>query len=263
MKRFATFWLALACALPAYAQSRGVIGKAGVWVKGTGQGIVAYRAVAKGSSVDISCDVGQTEDHSATGISLEIAGAAFIPNAQVRFAVDGKAITIPSNQSGGVSSDGCPECARKFAQLWPMLREGRRLEITGPDGKSAAFPLEGLSQLMPAKPCAAGTGKAAQRTGLAGGWIFIAKNTRFPDACEGDSGITYKADGTYEMLEESGRWRLKGDRLTETPTKAHEAAPQPGSVKVGQSFTSRLQWQRPDTFTKTFPGYKVTLRRCP
>ena len=116
--------------------------------------------------------------------------------------------------------------------------------------------------VMPAKPCAAGTGKATQRSRLAGTWIFIKSKTRFPDACQGDTGITYEADGTYQLLEESGTWRLKGDRLTETPTEAHEGA-QPGSVKIGEPFTSRLQWQGPDTFTKTHPGGKITLRRCP
>jgi hypothetical protein len=261
MKRLAAFVLAFVC-LPAFAQSTRMIGKAGVWVKVDGQGFVTYRTADGGSFINISCDVAHSEDQSATGITLEIAGKLLPAQTQVRFTVDGKAISIPSDRSGGVSGRDCPECVGKFAQLWSMLREGRRLEVTSSDGRSAAFPLRGLSELMPAKSCAAGTGKAAQRNRLAGTWIFIKSKTRFPDACQGDTGITYEADGTYQLLEESGTWRLKADQLTETPTESHEGA-QPGSVKIGEPFTSRLQWQGPDTFTKIFPGGKITLRRCP
>jgi hypothetical protein len=85
----------------------------------------------------------------------------------------------------------------------------------------------------------------------------------FPLGCESDIGITYLPNGTYRLLEESGTWRLDGDRLTETPTEAHEAA-QPGTVQIGKPLTSRLQWQGPDTFLKTCPnGEAITFRRCP
>ena len=102
-----------------------------------------------------------------------------------------------------------------------------------------------------------------QRGQLVGAWLAIDPPIRFPDGCEGDTGIYYKPDGTYETLEQSGTWRLDGDRLTETATHAHEAV-EPGAVKIGQSFVSRIRWEGPDEFVKAFANdHSLVLRRCP
>lgn len=46
---------------------------------------------------------------------------------------------------------------------------------------------------------------------LVGGWALAR------DQCQGDSGIVYKADGTYWAGDEFGRWSLSGTTLTYRP----------------------------------------------
>lgn len=141
----------LTLAAPAFAQSPQVIAQAGDWTEVTAGGLRAYSSRSGSSSIEIACDEAMTLDHSATGIAVSM-GRLLPENAELDFIVDGETIAIPGG-SGGVSTRGCPECARKFAQLWPLLRQGSTLKIVASDGRSATFSLRGTAQLMPPEPC--------------------------------------------------------------------------------------------------------------
>lgn len=104
--------------------------------------------------------------------------------------------------------------------------------------------------------------EGARQGSLVGAWAPVT-NIDDPSACAGDTGIRYAADGTYETLHQVGTWRLDGDRLTETPTEATDAA-DPDRVKIGEPITTRVGWQGPDRITITgADGQEMTLRRCP
>ncbi|OHV81789.1 hypothetical protein [Ensifer sp. LCM 4579] len=94
--------VALACA-PALAQSPRVQGKAGHWVKVETAGLAAYENVnnRSGDTISINCDEAQTDDHSNTGISVEIGGKMLPAGSQIIFAVDGESITIAFDRSPG------------------------------------------------------------------------------------------------------------------------------------------------------------------
>lgn len=98
---------------------------------------------------------------------------------------------------------------------------------------------------------------------LIGTWLLIAPDLEFPLACESGLPISYAADGTYALYEESGVWRLDGDVLTETTTAITEAG-DPETSHLGRPFVSRIRWRGPDRFRKRFAGGNVeTFRRCP
>jgi hypothetical protein len=141
------------CLAQSAASQTGGPGRAGDWVSGSGQGYTEYQTKSGRSYISIGCDVGATLDHSGTGISLEIDGKLLPPNSAVTFDVDGQRITIPTGASGGVHTRECEECAHKFYELWPLLRKGRRLQVTSSDGRQVDFSLRGTSQLLPATPC--------------------------------------------------------------------------------------------------------------
>lgn len=140
---------------PVFAQSPGVGGEGGNWREVMAAGLRIYSSIDGSKLIQIVCDEATTLDYSATGISLEIGG--LLPaNSQVNFVVDGETITMPSDKSGGISTDDCPECASKFAQLWSLLRQGSTLEVVASDGRRATFSLRGTARLMPPEPCPAG-----------------------------------------------------------------------------------------------------------
>jgi len=130
------------------------------WRQGEGQGYIEYGSTQGSSFVTISCDVAASDDHSRTGISLEIDGKLLPANSTVRFVVDDQEIAIPSNSSGGIFTANCAECAQKFRQLWNLIRQGRSLEVIASNGARARFSLKGSSRVLPAQPCATGPGAA-------------------------------------------------------------------------------------------------------
>ncbi len=120
-----------------------------------------------------------------------------------------------------------------------------------------------VALLLPA--CAPGpvvsSDASPSREWLIGHWIVSDDGSR--RACQGDTGVRYAADGTYNLLEEVGVWRLEGDRLSETATKATEVAA-PGEVEVGRTVLSRIRRQAPDEMVKTLAEEStLLLLRCP
>jgi hypothetical protein len=86
----------------------------------------------------------------------------------------------------------------------------------------------------------------------------------FPASCASGLPISYDLRGTYSLFDESGTWRLEGDRLSETATEAHEDVIEPTEVQIGVTFVSRIQRRGRDMFRKTFAdGRTETFRRCP
>ncbi len=100
---------------------------------------------------------------------------------------------------------------------------------------------------------------------LAGTWLHVVEAAdRDLIACASGLPIVYAPDGTYALFEESGTWRLEGDRLTETATAAHEDMVAPEEVAIGVPFVSRVERVGPDEMRKTDAGGRTeTLLRCP
>jgi hypothetical protein len=100
---------------------------------------------------------------------------------------------------------------------------------------------------------------------LVGVWAMMeTAGDRDMGHCASGLPISYAPDGTYALFEESGIWRLEGDRLTETATQAHEDVASPEEVQIGRPFTSRLRALGPDAFAKHYAdGSTEIFRRCP
>jgi hypothetical protein len=146
--------LGLLAGIVAQAQSPRAGRSAGAWQEVFAGGFIAYGASGAGGSIEIGCDNAVTLDHSATRISIDMAGGVLPPNAPLRFVVDGQAVSVVSDRAGGLGTGDCVECILAFRQLWPMLRGGSRLEVIAADGRRATFPLDGTSALLPVEPCA-------------------------------------------------------------------------------------------------------------
>lgn len=98
---------------------------------------------------------------------------------------------------------------------------------------------------------------------LAGTWLMIGDPAEHPSGCNSGLPIIYSRDGRYTLFEESGTWRLQGERLTETATEVHDHA-DPSEVALGRPFTSRIERTGRDSLRKTFAdGSKAVFLRCP
>ena len=94
---------------------------------------------------------------------------------------------------------------------------------------------------------------------LVGDWLLIEPDLQFPLACRTDLPISYRADGTYEMLGETGVWRLEGNRLHEGPTLVEDG----DASRVGTITVNRIERRGRDRMLKRFQGGgTATLRRC-
>ena len=106
--------------------------------------------------------------------------------------------------------------------------------------------------------CATTPRDGAAESWLVGTWLMPDDSTPFPLGCESDQPIRYDADGRFAVYEESGTWRLDGDRLTETLTEGGEPA------EIGRPHVSRVERSGPDAFVKSWEaGEPLTFRRCP
>ena len=99
---------------------------------------------------------------------------------------------------------------------------------------------------------------------LIGTWLMMSEGVEHPLACESGLPIAYNANGTYDLFEDSGTWRLDGSRLTEVATRHHDSGGGEGSPELGRPYVSTIQRSGPDAFRKTYAdGTIETFRRCP
>jgi hypothetical protein len=100
---------------------------------------------------------------------------------------------------------------------------------------------------------------------LSGSWLLIKEESdRDLAACASGLPIAYNADGTYTLFEESGTWRLTGDKLVEVATEVHEDVASAEEVALGKEYVSRIERLGPDEMRKLFAdGVTMTLLRCP
>jgi hypothetical protein len=88
-------------------------------------------------------------------------------------------------------------------------------------------------------------------------------DVEFPLACSSGLPIAYNANGTYDLFEDSGTWRLEGERLTEVATQIHDSSGE-DAAQIGRPYVSRIDRTGPDQFRKTYADGSVeTFRRCP
>ncbi len=108
------------------------------------------------------------------------------------------------------------------------------------------------------------TGPRSEASWLVGTWLMMSEDLEFPLACSSGLPIQYDSRGTYHLFDQDGRWRLQGDRLTETAQRLHPTAEPESSSEIGRPYVSRLERQGPDAFRKTFvDGSSELFRRCP
>lgn len=97
---------------------------------------------------------------------------------------------------------------------------------------------------------------------LVGLWLGLQQGVRFPLGCDSGEPVRYSSDGTYTGPGASGTWELQNGRLAEIPRKVDPETGDPAAV--GRRYVSRIVWEGPDRFVRTFPdGARMTFRRCP
>ena len=159
--------------------------EASAWTAGSSQGFTEYATRNGSSHVVVSCDEAASEDHSGTGIGLEVDGRLIPEGSRIMFDVDGRVVEFAADSFGGLSVRNCPACALKFRTIWQLIRQGKMLSVSSSSGSHARFSLAGAGSLLPEAPCAtpfpaepapaeasattAGTGAAAAATGPASG----------------------------------------------------------------------------------------------
>jgi hypothetical protein len=98
---------------------------------------------------------------------------------------------------------------------------------------------------------------------LTGMWLMIEDRSEHPVGCSSGLPISYSRDGRYSLFEESGTWRLAGDRLTETATEVHDGA-DPAEVALDRPQASRIERLGPNAMRKSFAsGLRAIFLRCP
>jgi hypothetical protein len=102
---------------------------------------------------------------------------------------------------------------------------------------------------------------------LAGSWAYAPEPHRAgalqSDACGGDSGVRYRANGTWHdlMPGEEGRWSVRGRTLTERVTHRH--GPHGRRPVKEAAGSARLRWFSPDHVNIEQDGVRLGLLRCP
>lgn len=120
-----------------------------------------------------------------------------------------------------------------------------------------------LSAALLLSACATTAPRPAPGHWLVGTWLMLGEGVEYPLACESGLPIAYNADGTYDLFEDSGTWRLDGSRLTEVATEHHDSGGE-GGPELGRLYVSTIQRSGPDAFRKTYAdGAVETFRRCP
>lgn len=108
------------------------------------------------------------------------------------------------------------------------------------------------------------TAPAAPASWIVGTWLLTEPGVDFPAACASGLPIRYHADGRYSMVEETGTWRLEGDRLITTLRDVTEAGDRANLSRIGQQDVATVQRLGPDTMRTRFAaGGEAILRRCP
>lgn len=98
---------------------------------------------------------------------------------------------------------------------------------------------------------------------LRGTWL----QTASPDdllrgAYNSGTTITYETDGTTSFFEGRGRWRIDGDRLTETFTEVYESGDPKILQDVGRPSTTRVRRVGPDEGAMQVEGKWEPMLRC-
>jgi hypothetical protein len=92
---------------------------------------------------------------------------------------------------------------------------------------------------------------------LVGTWLRTDQGVEYPRLCDTGLPIHYSADGTWQVFEGNGTWRLEGDRLTEvTLDTAADEIPPPATFRIVRAGADEFRRIGSD-------GAVATLRRCP
>lgn len=92
--------------------------------------------------------------------------------------------------------------------------------------------------LFSAEPLAAAT-PMRHPPWMAGTWVWLNPGESFSrEMCNADHNSFYDRNGTYEFLDDTGRWRIENDRLIERVTSTDEGG---SGAKVGDTTTRRFR----------------------
>lgn len=99
---------------------------------------------------------------------------------------------------------------------------------------------------------------------LVGTWLLSADHSDLDRAaCNSGTTHRYKADGTTEFFEGNGRWRLSGDRLSETITEVFpEAGDAESRAAIGRWTSVRIERVGPGEGVAIDGRHRSRMLRC-
>ena len=100
---------------------------------------------------------------------------------------------------------------------------------------------------------------------LRGRWLQDAKPEYVSRlACASGLPMVYEANGATFFFEGQGRWRLKGDKLTETITKVFDGTgSEEMQQEIGRPYTSQIKRVGPNEGAIWVDGEWLPMLRCP
>jgi hypothetical protein len=128
----------------------------GDWRVGFGQGILEHRVMkGPGNTINISCDVGATENGSKTSVLIDIAGQSPPINSSAKFFIGDRDLQIYFDAQSQ-STLNCRACQANFEELWRAMRRASAVRVLLSDGRTANFSTRGGSRALASKPCKTG-----------------------------------------------------------------------------------------------------------
>lgn len=126
------------------------------WTVGFGQGYLEHIVRnGPGNELNISCDIGATENHERTAIFVQILGKNPPPESEVRFILDAKETRLFADKYGSIETD-CHACSDNFQYLWRNIRKAKSMLVQFSDGRSSPFSLKGASKALDPEACNTG-----------------------------------------------------------------------------------------------------------
>ena len=130
--------------------------------------------------------------------------------------------------------------------------------------KPAATPVtnqaEPVANIAVAEPAPAATSAAVAGSPMAQ-WLVGAWS--FDTSCATDFIVHYNADGSLQNSEDSGRWALAGDTITETIVERFEmGSDAPQKIDPPETRSYKVEQKGADAGMLTFRGKKIPIQRC-
>ena len=129
-----------------------------------------------------------------------------------------------------------------------------------PAATPVANQAEPAANLAVAEPAPVATSAAVAASPMA---QWLVGSWSFETSCATDFIVHYYADGSLQNGEDSGRWSLKGDTITETIVERFEmGSDAPQKIDPPETRSYRVEQGGADKGILTFRGKKIPIQRC-